>query len=123
MVVTVADVPDWGNHTDWPLHKFGKALIAMGLRENFLLARRVFWGAAVWNFRYFRDSAAARTALHGGCGVCCFYKGRWSRCGQALKQPAKHPGAGKILATGGSEEGLEEVPTQVCGFLRLVKRK
>jgi hypothetical protein len=55
MVVTLADVPDWGNHTDWPLHKFCKALIAMGLREKFLLARRVFWGAAVWNFRYFRD--------------------------------------------------------------------
>ena len=26
---------------------------------NFLLAKWVFWGATVWNFRYFRMSAAS----------------------------------------------------------------
>jgi hypothetical protein len=28
----------------------------MGLWMNFLRAHRVFWGAAVWNFRYFRTA-------------------------------------------------------------------
>jgi hypothetical protein len=59
MVVTFACVPNVGNYTDWPLHKFSNPLIAKAFGVNFLLAHRVFWGAAVWNFRYFGMSAAS----------------------------------------------------------------
>jgi hypothetical protein len=59
MVVTFAYVPNRGNHTDWLLHKFSKLLIAKALKVNFLRAGWVFWGAAVWNFRYFRMGAAS----------------------------------------------------------------
>ena len=67
---------------------------------NFLLASWVFWGAAVWNFRYFRMSAASdlycMLMAESGCGkgnlsdypfanrFCGSVPWSWTCCGERL---------------------------------------